>query len=177
MESQSPMASKTKYQQRTDLLLDVDTIRKEQKLRLADMLLSKLQPRGFSRVTKHFDGRRKSTLSILFERQHAEETCDWIEAVFCKYHGRKFQIHMGKSLTVAPYEHERTGSLVHRTGQLYYYWGARAWLPFRDAAFEKSVKRVSRIVSQAVDYLETGKAGPNITGREWTTGGLEEAKR
>ena len=167
------MATKTKYQQRTDLLFDIETIRKEQKDRLAMMLLSELQEHGFSKVTKRFDGQRKSKLTIRFEKQHEDHTCDWIEAVFCKYHGRKFQIGMGKNSTNAPYAPIRIGNLVRRKGQLYCFWGARAWLPFRDIAFARASKRVTDIVPQAIRFLETGQVGRNVHGREWTLEDLE----
>ena len=168
------MAKKTRYQQLTDLLLDVETIRTEQKDRLAHMLSLALQEHAFLRVAKRFDGQRESAPVIRFEKQNGDHTYDWIELVFCKYHGRTFQISAGKNSTNAPYAPIRTGNLVRRKGQLYHYWGARAWLPFRDAAFEGACKRVIDIVPQAIRFLETGQAPRNVCGREWTAEDLEK---
>ena len=168
------MATKTKCQRLTDLLLDVETIRREQKDRVAHKLLLALQEHGFLKVAKRFDGQRESASIIRFERQNNDHTYDWVEAMFCKYLGRKFQISMGKNSTGAPHAPIRTGNLVRRKGQLYHFWGARAWLPFRDAAFGRACKRVVGIAPQVVRFLETGQAGRNVCGREWT---LEDLKK
>ena len=167
------MVSKTKFQQRTDLLFGIETIREEQKTRLANILSSALREHGFSKITKRFDGQRKSTLTFRFEKRHEDHTCDWIEAVFCKYHGRQFQISMGKISMNAPFAPKRIGNLVRRKGQLYYFWGARAWLPLRDFVFARASKRVIDILPQAIHFLETGQAERNVYGREWTSEDLE----
>lgn len=162
------MPNKSKYQRVTDRLFDIGTIRIEQKQQLSDMLLSELRSEGFSKVSTQFDGQRKYALALRFEKLNDDKTCNWIEVTFDKYHGRKFQLTMGKNAANAPYAGVRLGNLVRRKGQFYYFWGARAWLPFRNAALARASKRVTAIIPQAVHYLDTGEAGANIHGKEWT---------
>ena len=167
------MTSKTRFQRVTDFLFDIETIRTEQKNRLADLVLAELQGLGFSKVTRRFDGQRKSPQANRFEKLNDDHTCDWIKVQFCKYNGRKFQIVMGKTSTEAPYAPIRIGNLVHRKSQLYCFWGARAWLPFRNLAFARASQRVTDILPQAIDFLETGKTGRNVSGKDWTLEDLE----
>ena len=91
---------------------------------------------------------------------------DSVDITFGKYGDPKFQIGFSRRELVAPNRFIRSGALVKRPSQSYYFWGKPAWLPVGLWSREKSTKAVLDVVprlAQVTDFLERGERGPNIS--------------
>ena len=151
----------------TDRIFEIGTLAREQKQTLIGRIEAALRGYGFVRVTKRFDGERKSSMSIRFERQTDQATFAWIEILFDKYGGRCFQVLMESNETEPPYNALQSGNLVRRQSQYYHWWGARWWTLFRNSAWSRDAGFVERCVPQITTYLDGHGAGPNIRDQDW----------
>lgn len=148
-----------------DFLSQHDKLTKSQKRELIDFLEPAFKRCGFLKVTKHFNGERKSTMCARFEKINNHDQCEWIEISFRKYGERQFQVHFGVTSIESPYEHVRISSLVRKKSQFYYFWGPRFWTPFPNRAWMAASDQVKGCVPQISEFLQFGTVGRNIRDR------------
>ena len=103
---------------------------------------------------------------ILLERP-AVVGRQYIEFVFEKYRSPRFAVRCGEMQSIEPgiFETPYSTGLVRRPGQTDYWWGKPWWRPnalWSDSDAETLVTKLVPMMSQILDFLDSGQRGPNI---------------
>jgi hypothetical protein len=138
-----------------------------------ELLVPALEGRGFRYVGVSL-GEPTDTVQgseIRLERHDAEHI-DSVTFNFEKYKSPRLQVRLSRR-SASTHDFIHSGNLVARRTQYYHFWGKPWWLPSRlwtEAAAKRSVKKIGTCLDQALQFIEDGTRGGNISKKVITRG-------
>ena len=143
-------------------LFQIGSLQKSEKENFISLMESNFRTHGFEKVNREFDGQKKYSMALRFERIRNKELGEWIEVVFDKYGARRFYINLGVTELLHGHNHVKLGALVRSQKQYQYWWGAKWYSLFRKRVWLKDITQVQNYIPQMVSFLREGSVGNNI---------------
>ena len=133
--------------------------------RAVTMLVPQFEHAGFLWVDKSFDCGSVPAHTINLEREVVPGQIDYVQLIFDKHHGARFQLIVGSKGKQAPHRWVRSGALVWKKKSEsveYRWWGARWWHLDQEAALISAIDAVTSSLPQLLRFLSDGVAGSNV---------------
>ncbi len=122
---------------------------------------------GFQRVDISLNDPERivSMNSIELERV-INDQIDSLDVSFAKYGEPKFQIGFSRREASKPHKFIRSGCLVKKSKQYYFFWGKPWWFPmsfWSESNSRKTIDEIMSLMPQILEFLESGARGKNIS--------------
>jgi len=122
---------------------------------------------GFRRVDFSLnDPERVVSMNSIELERSVNDQIDSLDVSFAKYGEPKFQIGFSRREENKPYKFIRTGCLVKKSKQYYFFWGKPWWIPMSlwgESNSKKTIDEIMSLLPQIVEFLESGTRGKNIS--------------
>lgn len=122
---------------------------------------------GFQRVDICLnDSERPVAMDSIELERIINDQIDSVDVSFAKYGEPKFQIGFSRREVSKPYKFIRSGCLVKKPSQYYFFWGKPWWCPLSFWSESNSIKIIDEIMPllpQILEFLESGVRGKNIS--------------
>lgn len=122
---------------------------------------------GFQRVDICLnDSERPVAMDSIELERIINNQIDSVDVSFAKYGEPRFQLGFSRRENSKPYKFIRSGCLVKKQNQYYFFWGKPWWFPisfWSESNAKKAISEIMPLLPQILDFLDNGTRGKNVS--------------